>query len=579
MHLQQVQAYLRFRKALPLDLYALTLWLVERALEHDKPTLLLQLACDELRRERIVRPGLTRLERLVATARQQAHEETFRRLTPLLTDERPTFLDGLLLPDPQTGRTVLNWLRREATSHAPSQIVETLKKVAFLLQAGVDTWELGGLNPNRVKWLAQLGWKAPTQQLQRMEPMRRAPILVAFLHQALLHHTDVVIELYDQCLWAYHGAAQQELKEWRAALARSTNDKLRILRAVGQVLLDPTIDDAAVRAVSFARVPEAVLRAAVDETAGLIRPRHDDAIDFFASRYSTIRQFAPAFLRTLTFHTHGPDDTVLRAVEVIRALDREPTRRPVLRTVPMALVTDAWRPYIWESDSSISRRYYELCTLWHLRSALRAGNIWVEHSRRYANPDTYLIPPDEWPRWRPEIVRQTGTPGQGLERLHEREAELETAMAQVERLLARQDSHLRIEEDQLVLAPLEASPRPPDPDESRGPGDRSPEPGVRPVRVSGAGTELRGSSRGLSPRHAARGDQPAGLARLPRAGPRWGTQAALARAAGRPPRVAAPAVRWARPAPPRGPSRVAAPLARSATLARPGAWGAPAWAG
>jgi len=43
-----------------------------------------------------------------------------------------------------------------------------------------------------------------------------------------------------------------------AALARSTNDKLRILRAVGQVLLDATIDDAAVRAVSFARVPEAV---------------------------------------------------------------------------------------------------------------------------------------------------------------------------------------------------------------------------------------------------------------------------------------------------------------------------------
>ena len=59
----------------------------------------------------------------------------------------------------------------------------------------------------------------------------------------------------------------------------------------------------------------------------------------------------------------------------------------------MALVTDAWRRYIREPDGRISRRYYELCTLWHLRSALRAGNIWVEHSRRYANPDTYLIPP------------------------------------------------------------------------------------------------------------------------------------------------------------------------------------------
>ena len=381
-HFQQVQAHLHFRLATPLDVYALQTWLGERALEHDKPTLLLQLACDKLHREHIVRPGLTRLERLIATARQQAHDETWRRLTPLVTDDQHPWLDGLLQPEAQTGRTVLNWLRREATSHTATQIVETLKKVAFLLEARVDTWDLAGLNPNRVKWLAQLGWKAPTPQLQRMDPRRRYPILLAFLHQALLHHTDVVVELYDQGLWEYHGAAQKELKELRQTIARSTNEKLRLFRELGQVLLDPTIDDAAVRAVSFARVPEAVLRAAVEETAGLIRPRQDDAIDFFGTRYSTIRQFAPAFLQTLTFYAQGPDDIVLRAVEVIRTLDRAPTRRPVPRAAPMALVTDAWRPYIREPDGSISRRYYELCTLWHLRSALRAGNIWVAHSRR-----------------------------------------------------------------------------------------------------------------------------------------------------------------------------------------------------
>jgi Domain of unknown function (DUF4158) len=84
-HLQQVQAYLGFSPALPLDFEALTHWLVDRALEHDKPTWLLQLACDKLRRERIVRPGVTRLERLVAAAREQAQAETFQRLMPLLT--------------------------------------------------------------------------------------------------------------------------------------------------------------------------------------------------------------------------------------------------------------------------------------------------------------------------------------------------------------------------------------------------------------------------------------------------------------------------------------------------------------
>ena len=460
VHFQQVQQHLHFRLATPLDMYALQTWLVERALEHDKPTLLLQLACDKLRREQIVRPGITRLERLVATAREQAHRETWQRLLPLLPPERQAFLDALLTPEADTGRTRLSWLRQEATAHSAPQIVATLEKVTFLLERGVATWDLTGLNPNRVKWLAQLGWRATNQHLQRMPPARRYPILLAFLSQALHHHTDVAVELYDQCLWEYHGAAKKELKEWRQSLARSTNDTLRLFRALGQVLLDPEIADAAVRAESFARVPAPVLRAAIEETQGLIRPRHDDAIDFFGTRYSTIRQFAPPFLQTLTFHAQGPNDTVLRAVEVLRTLDRAPTRRPIPRDAPMALVTDTWRPYMREPDGGISRRYYELCTLWHLRSALRAGNVWVAHSRRYANPDTYLIPPAEWPRWRPEVIRQTGTPSDGALRLAEREAELAHAMAQVEQLLARKDSPVRVEKDAIVLSPLEADPRP-----------------------------------------------------------------------------------------------------------------------
>jgi hypothetical protein len=41
-----------------------------------------------------------------------------------------------------------------------------------------------------------------------------------------------------------------------------------------------------------------------------------------------------------------------------------------------------------------------------------------------------------------------------------RDAELASAMADVERLLARKDSHLRVEDDRLVLSPLAADPRP-----------------------------------------------------------------------------------------------------------------------
>jgi hypothetical protein len=172
--------------------------------KHDKPTLLLQLACEKLYREKIVRPGVSRLERLVATARDQAHDETFRRLTPLLSEDRKVLLDGLLTTEANTGRTRLSWLRQEPESHAASQITATLEKIAFLQDADVHQWDLATLNPNREKWLARIGWKSTNQHLQRMPSQRRYPVLMAFLHQALRHHTDIAVELFDQCLWSCH---------------------------------------------------------------------------------------------------------------------------------------------------------------------------------------------------------------------------------------------------------------------------------------------------------------------------------------------------------------------------------------
>jgi hypothetical protein len=345
-------------------------------------------------------------------------------------------------------------------SHVAAQILATLQKMAFLHDTGVPQWDLASLNPNRAKWRAQIGWKSTNQHLQRMPPLRRYPVLVAFLQQALLHHTDVAVELFDQGVWSCHSEARQELEEFRNAIARSTNEKLKLLRALGQVLLDDEIEDPDVRAVSFERVPKKVLQEAIDETQGLLRPRPDDALDFFGKRYSYLRQFVPWFLQTLTLRAQGPEDTVLRAVEVIRDLARVPTRRPVPKRAPLARVTDAWRPSIREPDGAISRRSYALCTLWHLRSALRSGSVWVEHRRRYADPDTYLIPPAAWPSRRLEVIRQTGTPGEGLPRLVERETEREARMAQVEKLLARTDSHIRVEDDELMLSPLEADKRP-----------------------------------------------------------------------------------------------------------------------
>ncbi len=122
---QQIRKILGWRKPTRLDSLLGENWLLDRAMEHDRPSLLFQLLCDQLRVEKIVRPSVTTLERMVINARSVATTETFNRLQFLLTTSTKAFLDSLLVADDTTGRTPITWLRRHATTNSPNSILNS----------------------------------------------------------------------------------------------------------------------------------------------------------------------------------------------------------------------------------------------------------------------------------------------------------------------------------------------------------------------------------------------------------------------------------------------------------------------
>ncbi len=303
------------------------------------------------------------------------------------------------------------------------------------------------------------GARSTNQQLQRSAPLRRYPLLIAFLKQALTELTDVVVDLFDACLWQRHADAKQELDQLRLRAARSTNEKLRIYSELTKIVVNGEVPDAAVRMQVFERFSSDRLQQLIEETDHLIRPPNDEALDLFAQRYSYFRQFSPTFLATLTFRSHRQGDPLIQAVELLKQLNAS-GKRAVPIDAPTAFIADAWWAYVSEQNGHLNRRYYELAVLWELRLALRAGDVFVEHARRYADPNTYLIPHQIWPAQRPEVIRLTLTPPSGETRLQEREAELQTLSERVERLHAEKNSWLRTEKGKWVLTPPEGEERP-----------------------------------------------------------------------------------------------------------------------
>ena len=371
-HLQTIMQHLHYYRATPLDLAAFEGWLVERALEHDKPLFLLHTLIERLHWDRIFRPGLTVLERMVARSRQQARHVTFERMSHLLSAQHKTFLDGLLEADESSYRTTLGWLQRLPNDHTASQINTTLEKIRFLQDAGVINWDLREINPNRLKFLANLGGRSSNQHLQRSVALQRYPILIAFLKQSLFDLTDVVIDLVDARLWQIHNTAKNELNTLRLQAARSTNEKLRTYFALTQIIIDGTVPDGAIRSRIFDRFPSDKLQQIVAETESLIRPVNDEAIDLFAKHYSYIRRFAPAFLANLTFQSHKATNPLLDAVAILKQLNAS-GKRAIPANAPTTFISPAWQEYVIDKSGTINRRYYELAVLWELRLHLRSG--------------------------------------------------------------------------------------------------------------------------------------------------------------------------------------------------------------
>lgn len=454
-HFREALDHLGWRPPEAVDWDRFENWLLERAMEHDKPTLLFQMACDWLRSERFARPGVARLERLVGSARARAHRETYRRLGPLLNPARRAELDGLLEVDEAVGGTRLSWLRREVRTNSPPAIVETLSRLQFLRELEVNLWDLSAMNPNRLKFLAQIGRRATNQALQRLVEERRYPILVAFLRNSLELLTDFCIDLVDRCLAHTDSSAKKALEEFRRRIAPALDEKVRLCEAMGQVVLDPTVPDQDVRTVIFERVGgESALTSAVEECPKLVRPRDDNHLDFLENRYSYIRQFSARWIQAVEFRSHRRHDPLLEGVRLLCDLEQQ-RRRKLPGDAPLGFVPKAWQPYVLGEAGEINRHYYEMCLLFALRTALRSGDVWLKDSRRYADPETYLIPRELWPSLRSEFCLLTGISADPEEHLRRKQEQLEELLGQFDQGLP-QDDRLSINDGRLVLSPLEA---------------------------------------------------------------------------------------------------------------------------
>jgi TnpA family transposase len=431
-------------------------WLLPVALAVTSPAVVAAALLDEMRRHRLIVPGPSVVEELVAAATTAAERHVARQLTTGLSRAQIEALDALLTTEPGAGTSVLAWARQPpgAPGHrALARLVEALERLRAI---GLDPACTEGVHPERLRRLAREGGRFTAQHLRALSPLRRRATLVATVLDTVTRLTDEGVGLFDRAVGRLFRRA--EVREQDALLrnARAVNDKVRLLARLGAALIEAReakgdLEAAVAGAVGWDRLAQSVA-----EAERLARPDRADLPALALRAWPLLHRLGPLFLGTFRLRAVPAAAATLRAVEALREVYASSGWRWP-RSLPTSFLRPAWRDAVQEAGSE-ARRVWEAATLLALRDRLRAGDIWVEGSRQWRAVEDQLIAPALFAAMREAGPLPVAVPATAEAYLAKRRALLDRRLAEIAtKAAADRLEDVRIAQGAMRISPLKAT--------------------------------------------------------------------------------------------------------------------------
>ena len=398
-HLDEIRQKCGFRECRWKEYLWVARELLPQALESDRPVSLIELALELLRKEHIIAPLLSHLERLVWIVLKAAEKRLFRLLTADLTLEHRSRLDGLLYAEAsRRGTTKLTWLREPPGQASPKSVKQIVERLLFLRSLELPPLPTT-LHQNRVLQLARKCSKYQTQPLLKFKSERRYALLRAHLFELSQDLTDQALDQFDKLLGELMRKGERRQERHFHLNARQINSHLTVLtRAAEAFLLARTEGDDPVAAV-LTSVSELQLASTVASAKNLLRPENLDSLDLIESRYTPMRQSLLSLYQALDFQPVRKSEPALAALEYVSQLSahrkrvtaREQKVGKVKLVAPLGHLTERWRKHALQGEE-IASNYYEAAAFEALKGRVRSGDIAVGGSRRYRAFEGYLLP-------------------------------------------------------------------------------------------------------------------------------------------------------------------------------------------
>ena len=376
----------------PFARFRLTRWLYALCWTGtDRPSVLFDRATVWLVTEKVLLPGASVLERLVARIRARAARRLWRMLARDVTRGQREQLDALLVAGEGGRPSPLDRLRDGPYLRSGAELSRAVVRLDEVRLLALGLPSTAHVPPGRVTALARFATVTKAQAVARLPRDRRTATLLAFVRTLEVSAQDDVLDLFDIVVTKLFSDAAKVGKKTRLRTIRDLDAAALQLRRAGGVLMDDMVEDEVVRQAAFAVVPRATLAAALEQIDAIVRPPGDLYFTELRAQTGKLR-FLPALLRSLALGATPAGQPTLDAVRHLRSTDG----RSPAASAPVGFVPNGWTRQVRAKDGSVDSLGYRLCLLESMRLTIRRRDLFASPSLRHADPRLGLLAGTAW---------------------------------------------------------------------------------------------------------------------------------------------------------------------------------------
>ncbi len=341
---------------------------------------------EECRRTQTILPGISVIERLCADALVTAERRIESQIADRLNNEMRDRLGGLLtrMVDGTVSRFV--WLRQFEVGKNSAGASRLLDRLEFLQKLGLSSDVLKGIPPHRVTRLRRQGERYFADGLRDITSDRRLAILAVCAVEWKAAIADGVVETHDRIIGKTWRDAKK-ICDAQIADAKSTlHDTLRSFKTLGAALLEAKGDGVSLDVATETSCGWHQLEGLVATAAELTDTMAADPLTHVMEGFHRFRRYVPRMLRALDIHAAVVAEPLMAAATIIGN-----DQKSGHRSIGFLRRGSKWHRHLNAQDPG-DYRLWEVAVLFHLRDAFRSGDIWLAHSRRYADLKQALVP-------------------------------------------------------------------------------------------------------------------------------------------------------------------------------------------